>query len=102
MCGRGAKISAAHLLIMTRSKLEFATILASLRGDGSDPQKLASEMSLRKLCYEIEKIEAAQEAAAQEAVAQETVPAVTAEAKKKKYRIKPFWAFLTLESSDEE
>ena len=81
---------------MTRSKLEFATILASLRADGSDPQKLASEMSLRKLCYEIEKIEAAQEAAAQEA------PPPPAEAKKKKYRIKPFWAFLTLESSDEE
>jgi hypothetical protein len=86
---------------MTRSKLEFATILASLRADGSDPQKLASEMSLRKLCYEIEKIEAAQEAAVQEAAAQET-PAAPSEAKKKKYRIKPFWAFLTLESSDEE
>jgi hypothetical protein len=49
------------------------------------------------LCYEIEKIEAAQEAAAQEAAA-----APPPEAKKKKYRIKPFWAFLTLESSDEE
>ena len=84
---------------MTRSKLEFATILASLRADGSDPQKLASEMSLRKLCYEIEKIEAAQEAAAQEAAA---APPPPPEARKKKYRIKPFWAFLTLESSDEE
>ena len=81
---------------MTRSKLEFATILASLRADGSDPQKLASEMSLRKLCYEIEKIEAAQEEAAAAA------PAPAAEPKKKKYRVKPFWAFLTLESSDEE
>ena len=79
---------------MTRSKLEFATILATLRADGSDPQKLATEMSLRKLCYEIEKIEAAQEAASRE-----TAPA---EPKKKKYRIRPFWAFLTLESSDEE
>ena len=86
---------------MTRSKLEFATILASLRADGSDPQKLASEMSLRKLCYEIEKIEAAQEAAAQEA-ADAPPPTPSAEPKKKKYRIKPFWAFLTLESSDEE
>lgn len=85
---------------MTRSKLEFATILASLRADGSDPQKLASEMSLRKLCYEIEKIEAAQEAAAQEEAA--PPPAPSTDAKKKKYRIKPFWAFLTLESSDEE
>lgn len=80
---------------MTRSKLEFATILASLRGDGSDPQKLASEMSLRKLCYEIEKIEAAQEEAA-------AAPPPAPTEKKKKYRIKPFWAFLTLESSDED
>lgn len=87
---------------MTRSKLEFATILASLRADGSDPQKLASEMSLRKLCYEIEKIEAAQEAAAQEAAAAPPPATVPTEAKKKTYRIKPFWAFLTLESSDEE
>jgi hypothetical protein len=85
---------------MTRSKLEFATILASLRADGSDPQKLASEMSLRKLCYEIEKIEAAQEAAAQEAAA---APAPAPPAPKKRVqKIKPFWAFLTLESSDEE
>jgi hypothetical protein len=86
---------------MTRSKLEFATILASLRADGSDPQKLANEMSLRKLCYEIEKIETAQEAAAAEAEAAAAAPPPT-EARKKKYRIKPFWAFLTLESSDEE
>ena len=42
---------------MTRSKLEFATILASMRGQGEDPQKLAQEMTLRKLCYEIEKAE---------------------------------------------
>lgn len=84
---------------MTRSKLEFATILASLRGDGSDPQKLASEMSLRKLCYEIEKIEAAQEEAAAAAA---PAPAPAPGEKKKRYKIKPFWAFLTLESSDEE
>jgi hypothetical protein len=82
---------------MTRSKLEFATILATLRADGSDPQKLANEMSLRRLCYEIEKIEAAQEAASREAA-----PTTPTEPKKKKYRIRPFWAFLTLESSDEE
>jgi len=82
---------------MTRSKLEFATILATLRADGSDPQKLATEMSLRRLCYEIEKIEAAQEAASRE-----TAVAPVAEPKKKKYRVRPFWAFLTLESSDEE
>jgi hypothetical protein len=84
---------------MTRSKLEFATILATLRADGSDPQKLANEMSLRRLCYEIEKIEAAQEADSREKA---PPPPTTAEPKKKKYRIRPFWAFLTLESSDEE
>ena len=47
---------------MTRSKLELATILAKLRGDDSDPDKLAKEMSLLKLCYEIQKIEEEQEA----------------------------------------
>jgi hypothetical protein len=49
---------------MTRSKLEFAKILAALRNDGSDPQQLAQEMNLIKLCYEIEKIENERDAAA--------------------------------------
>ena len=89
-----AQISAKHLLIMTRSKLEFATILASLRGANEDPQKLAQEMSLRKLCYEIEKIEA--EIEAQKATEAPPAP------KQRKTKIKPFWAFLTLESSDED
>ncbi len=79
---------------MTRSKLEFATILASLRGQGEDPQKLAQEMTLRKLCYEIEKIENELEAQAP--------PPPPQPAKQKKTKIKPFWAFLTLESSDED
>lgn len=42
---------------MTRSKLELATILVKLRGDDSDPGEVAKEMSLLKLCYEIQKIE---------------------------------------------
>jgi hypothetical protein len=42
---------------MTHSKLELAAILSKLRGDDSDPEKLAKEMSLLKLCYEIQKIE---------------------------------------------
>ena len=42
---------------MTRSKQEFATILVSLRGSGEDPMQIAQEMSLRRLCYEIEKAE---------------------------------------------
>jgi hypothetical protein len=83
---------------MTRSKIEFATILASLRKDGSDPQKLASEMSLRKLCYEIEKAEAEAEKVPE---VPPEVPAPPAP-KKRVQKIKPFWAFLTLESSDED
>ena len=42
---------------MTRSKLDLATILVKLRGDGSDPEVLAKEMTLMKLCHAIQKIE---------------------------------------------
>ena len=42
---------------MTRSKIELATILVKLRGDDSDPAVVAKELSLLKLCYEIQKIE---------------------------------------------
>lgn len=48
---------------MTRSKLELAIILAKLRGKDEDPAKLASEMSLMKLCYEIQKVEEEREQA---------------------------------------
>jgi len=84
---------------MTRSKLEFATILASLRKDGSDPQKLASEMSLRKLCYEIERLE--QEAEDAKAAAPAPAPKKTPPPKEKGGG-KPFWAWLTQDSSDED
>jgi len=78
---------------MTRSKLEFAKILASLRNDGSDPQKLAEEMTLRKLCYEIEKLEGEKETAQPVEVAPPPPP---------EKKPKPFWSFLTLESSSDE
>lgn len=42
---------------MTRSKIELATILAKLRGKDEDPVALANELSLMKLCYEIQKVE---------------------------------------------
>jgi len=58
---------------MTRSKLDLATILAKLRGDGSDPEILAKELTLMKLCHEIQKIEEEreQDEAAQPAQIQE-------------------------------
>jgi len=56
---------------MTRSKTELAIILVKLRGDITDPKKiekeaakLANEMSLMKLCYEIQKVEEEREATA--------------------------------------
>ena len=57
---------------MTRSKLELATILAKLRGDDSDPDKLAKEMSLLKLCYEIQKVEEERDEAAEAAQIQDS------------------------------
>jgi hypothetical protein len=71
---------------MTRSKLELATILASLRGDGSNPQQLAADMSLRKLCYEIEKIEEETETRAK-----------AAKPAKPETKSSSFWSFLSSE-----
>lgn len=49
---------------MTRSKVELATILVKIKGEITDEKaieaeakKLASELSLMKLCYEIQKVE---------------------------------------------
>ena len=75
---------------MTKSKLEFATELAALLKDGSDPQKLAQDMTMRKLLYEIERLE-------QEA---EAKPKPVDQPRQK--RPKPFWAWLTVDSSDED
>jgi hypothetical protein len=76
---------------MTRSKLELAKILVGLRKDGSDPEKLAQEMTLRRLCFEIEKIEGEEPL---------ETPKKPLETPKKESR--PFWAFLTHDSSDDE
>ena len=64
---------------MTRSKTELAIILVKLRGDITDPKKiekeaakLANEMSLMKLCYEIQKVEEEREASASAPQATET------------------------------
>ena len=56
---------------MTRSKLDLATILVKLRGDNSDPEVLAKELTLMKLCHEIQKLEEERELEA-EKVPEET------------------------------
>jgi hypothetical protein len=71
---------------MTKTKLEFATILASLRKDGSDPQKLAQDMSLRKLLYEIERLEQTQE---------------PPPPPKKETSVRSLWSWLTHDSDDD-
>ena len=83
---------------MTRSKIEFATILASMRGQDEDPKQLAQDMSLRKLCYEIEKLE--QEAETLKESTPET-PEPPKETKKKKGP-RPFWSWLMADSDDED
>ena len=82
---------------MTRSKIEFATILATMRGQYEDPKQLAQDMSLRKLCYEIEKLEQEQEAE----TLKESAPKVVEPPKKPKGP-RPFWSWLLADSDDED
>ena len=87
---------------MTRSKLELATILAKLRGDDSNPAELAKEMSLLKLCYEIQKIEETQDETLtkkEEEVVEELKSPVEATTKQKHKHI---LSWLLDSSSDEE
>ena len=82
---------------MTRSKTEFATILATMRGQGEDPAQLAEGMTLRKLCYEIEKLEQEQESRPQV----ETTPKAPEPPKKPKGP-RPFWSWLLADSDEED
>ena len=79
---------------MTRSKTELAIILVKLQGEITDPKKiekeaakLANEMSLMKLCYEIQKVEEEREESEKTPVAvpetqEQTVTDVTDESPK--------------------
>lgn len=71
---------------MTPPKIWYAQKLAVLRNDGSDPEKLAKEMNLQRLCYEIERIE------------EEKVKDVPVNVLK----IKTIWERCHLESDDEK
>jgi hypothetical protein len=85
---------------MTRSKIEFATILATMRGQDEDPKQLAQDMSLRKLCYEIEKLE--QEAETLKESTPETTKEEPPKEKKKSKGPRPFWSWLLADSDDED
>lgn len=85
---------------MTRSKLEFATILASLRGANEDPKQLAEDMTLRKLCYEIEKLEQEQESLKE--TTPDPPPPEPEKPVDKKSKVRPFWSFLQGDSDEED
>jgi len=90
---------------MTPSKLWYAQKLATLRNDGSKPEELAEQMTIRRLCYEIEKIEEAEQEAPTEAKPEvEEAPAAPNEEKTKNRRkkVKSFWSRIILDSSSSE
>jgi hypothetical protein len=87
---------------MTRSKIEFATILASLRGANEDPKQLAEDMTLRKLCYEIEKLEQDQERATAPPSPETTPPPEPEKPVETKSKVRPFWSFLQGDSDEED
>ena len=96
---------------MTRSKLDLATILVKLKGSDEDPVQVAKEMSLMKLCYEIQKVEEETEASPgapeapeeltkeeQKVVEELKVPVETSKAKRNKHIL----SWLVDSSSDDE
>jgi hypothetical protein len=85
---------------MTRSKIEFATILATMRGQGEDPKQLAQDMSLRKLCYEIEKLEQEMESRPQDETT--AAPSEKTGPPKKPQRQKHILSWLLDSSSEDE
>ena len=81
--------------IMTKSKIELATHLLKLCNDTTTkPEDLANVMTIRKLHYEIEKAEAELEEIEEEIKKAKGTP--------KTKKPKSFWAFLTMDSEDEE
>lgn len=71
-----------------------------MRGQGEDPKQLAEGMSLRKLCYEIEKLEQELE----DAAAKELPPPEEEkkEPLKEQKKVRPFWSFLQGDSDEED
>lgn len=86
---------------MTPSKIWYAQKLAALRNDGSKPEDLAEQMTIRRLCYEIEKLEEEQQVEA-EPETEEVEEVLANQEKVKKTKPKSFWARIALDSSSSE
>ena len=82
---------------MTPSKMWYAEKLAKLLNDGTTAEELAEKLTIRRLCYEIERLEETEE---------EEVPeppkAPVQEDPKKSDKVKSFWARISLETSSDE
>ena len=88
---------------MTPSKLWYAQKLATLRNDGSKAEDLAEQMTIRRLCYEIEKLEVEEEEVPNvEELANEEKKEEVPEPSPKKVKAKSFWARVALETSSDE
>jgi hypothetical protein len=92
---------------MTPSKLWYAQKLATLRNDGTKPEDLAEQMTIRRLCYEIEKLEEELEAAKEpepepEAKSEPEEKAEPEPAKAEPAKARGFWSRLVLDSSSDE
>lgn len=74
-----------------------------MRGQGEDPKQLAEGMTLRKLCYEIEKLEQDQEAPpSPETTPKVEEPPQVEEPIKKSKGVRPFWSWLLADSDEED
>jgi hypothetical protein len=81
---------------MTPSKMWYAEKLAKLLNDGTTAEQLAEKMSVRRLCYEIEKLEETEPEPEPEA------EPVVEQVKEKEKKVKSFWARISLETSSDE
>lgn len=93
---------------MTPSKMWYADKLAKLLNDGTTAEELAEKLTIRRLCYEIEKLEEEDvpepPPASEETpkAPEEAPPAPVQEEIKKSEKVKSFWARVSLETSSDE
>lgn len=83
---------------MTPSKMWYAEKLAKLLNDDTTAEELAEKLTIRRLCYEIEKLE--EEEVPEPPPAPEEAPPAPVQEKTEK--VKSFWARVSLETSSDE
>ena len=85
---------------MTPSKMWYAEKLAKLLNDGTTAEELAEKLTIRRLCYEIERLEETEEEEVPEPpkAPEEAPPAPVKESAK----VRSFWARISLETSSDE